>query len=173
MASKQKCCEYYKNNKDKFKEYYILHKKEILEKRKKYYKEHPEKMKKIRNKRKEYTKLYQRNWTRDKRKNDIQFKIKKNLRGRIYDALHGKIKPGSAIKDLGCSLKFFKNYIESLWRKNMSWDNWGKEEENWSIDHIKPLSKIDLTDREQFLMACHYTNLQPMWHIDNMKKGNR
>ena len=52
----------------------------------------------------------------------------------------------------------------------MSWSNWGKV---WELDHIIPLHKFDLTDREQFVKACHYTNLQPMWAKDNLSKNNR
>jgi len=29
---------------------------------------------------------------------------------------------------------------------------------------------FDLTDREQLLKACHYTNLQPLWHEDHIQK---
>jgi hypothetical protein len=48
----------------------------------------------------------------------------------------------------------------------MTWDNWTTD--GWHIDHIKPLaSSFDLTDRKQFLEACHYTNLQPLWAKDN------
>jgi hypothetical protein len=52
----------------------------------------------------------------------------------------------------------------------MSWDNWGTH--GWHIDHIIPLSSFDLTDREQFLKACHYTNLQPLWAADNIRKSD-
>lgn len=42
-----------------------------------------------------------------------------------------------------------------------------------NIDHIKPLASFDLTDRSQFLEACHYTNLQPLWSEDNIEKSNK
>jgi hypothetical protein len=52
----------------------------------------------------------------------------------------------------------------------MSWSNWSLK--GWHIDHIKALSKFDLTNREQLLEACHYTNLQPLWAAENMSKGS-
>jgi hypothetical protein len=48
----------------------------------------------------------------------------------------------------------------------MSWDNYGK----WHLDHIIPLSSFDLTNREQFLKAAHYTNYQPLWAHENFMK---
>ena len=51
----------------------------------------------------------------------------------------------------------------------MSWSNYGE----WHIDHIIPLSSFDLMDREQFLEAVNYRNLQPMWADDNRKKSNK
>jgi hypothetical protein len=54
----------------------------------------------------------------------------------------------------------------------MSWDNYGNNKEtDWSIDHIIPISSA--TTLEEFYKLNHYTNLRPLWHIDNMKKGNR
>jgi desulfoferrodoxin (superoxide reductase-like protein) len=37
----------------------------------------------------------------------------------------------------------------------------------------KPLASFDLTDRKQLLEACHYTNLQPLWAIDNFIKNDK
>lgn len=100
---------------------------------------------------------------------DINFRLAMNLRGRISQALREKRKAGSAVRDLGCTLDELKVYLENKFKEGMSWENRGQF--GWHIDHRLPLSQFDLTDREQFLRACHYTNLQPMWWIDNIKKG--
>ena len=50
----------------------------------------------------------------------------------------------------------------------MSWDNYG----TWHIDHILPLSKFDLSKREDFLIACNYKNLQPLWADENIRKSD-
>ena len=113
--------------------------------------------------------LYEKN----KRKNCYIFKLKKNIRTRISLCVRKEIKLGSAIKDLGCTVEELKLYLESLFQLGMSWDNYGNKEGNWSIDHIIPLSRVNLEDKEQFLKVNHYTNLRPMWHIDNIKKGNK
>ena len=60
-------------------------------------------------------------------------------------------------------------YFESKFIAGMSWDNYGK----WHIDHIVPLSSFNLLDPEQVKVACHYTNLQPLWAKDNLKKGSK
>jgi hypothetical protein len=51
----------------------------------------------------------------------------------------------------------------------MSWANYGE----WHIDHKTPLSSFNLQDREQFLKAVHYTNLQPLWALDNLRKNDK
>lgn len=107
------------------------------------------------------------------RLSDLSFRIKKNLRSRLCWALRNNQKAGSAVSDLGCSIPHLKLHLELFWDDGMSWDNYGNKEGQWSIDHIKPLSSFDLTDRPQFLEACNYLNLQPMWHIDNIKKQNK
>jgi len=110
-------------------------------------------------------------YIKNRKKTDVQFKLRSNLRARLHRAINRNSKAGSAVKDLGCSIKEFKQYLESKFQTNMNWDNWSFE--GWHIDHIKPLASFDLTDREQLLIACHYTNLQPLWAKDNMAKGDK
>src|SRR5690606_31271510 len=104
-------------------------------------------------------------------KTDINFKLAKNLRGRLHSVLKKNSKVGSAVRDLGCTLAELKLYLESKLQPGMTWENYGKF--GWHIDHIKPLASFDLTDSNQLKEAVHYSNLQPLWAVDNLKKGKR
>jgi hypothetical protein len=104
-----------------------------------------------------------------RRKTNPNEKLRHRLRTRLSDALRGNKKVGSAVSDLGCSIPEFKSYIESKFSCGMTWSNYGNE---WHLDHIIPLSKFDLTERDQLLIACHYSNYQPLWKHDNLSKGD-
>lgn len=93
------------------------------------------------------------------------------LRARITKAINRGQKSGSAVRDLGCSVEYLKAYLEGQFEPGMTWDNWAPD--GWHIDHIRPLASFDLTDPEQFRQAVHYTNLQPLWAKDNLKKGKK
>jgi hypothetical protein len=82
-------------------------------------------------------------------------------------ANHRKISKTSEI--LGCRIEYFKNYMESLFVDGMTWDNHGTN--GWHIDHIIPISSAK-TEAE-ILKLNHYTNLQPLWAADNIRKGNK
>jgi hypothetical protein len=112
-------------------------------------------------------------WRTKQRKENIKYKLAERLRERLREVLNGKNKSGSAVRDLGCTIKELKIYLESKFQQGMSWNNYGSLPGCWSIDHIKPISKFDLTNREQLLIVCHYTNLQPLWVEENSRKGNR
>ena len=101
----------------------------------------------------------------------VEVRLAHNLRSRLIRAIKNDQKSGSAIRDLGCSVEELKQYIENQFQSEMTWDNWAMD--GWHIDHIKPLVSFDLTDRKQFLEACHYTNLQPLWTIENLSKGSK
>jgi hypothetical protein len=119
------------------------------------------------NKSQEYRNKYYYN----KYKNDINYKLKRLLRARLRLALKNNQKSGSAVKDLGCSIPKLKTYLEKQFQKGMNWDNLSLK--GWHIDHILPLANFDLTKKDEFLKACHYTNLQPLWARDNIIKSNK
>ena len=118
-------------------------------------------------------KLRRRQYKSEKYKRDKNFKLAACLRSRLYKTLR-KYLHGceiSAIRDLGCTTEEAVAWIESQFVSGMSWNNWGCKTGDWSLDHIFPLSRTNSSDRIELLKVCHYTNLRPMWHIDNMKKG--
>jgi hypothetical protein len=104
-----------------------------------------------------------------RKRTDIGYRLATVLRSRLNKLLRGKVKIGSHVKDLGCSLKELRTYLESKFSSGMSWENYGMH--GWHVDHILPLSSFDLTRPEELKLAVHYTNLQPLWAIDNLKKG--
>ena len=40
-----------------------------------------------------------------------------------------------------------------------------------AIDHRRPCASFDLTKEEDIKMCFHYTNLQPLWGAENLRKG--
>lgn len=108
---------------------------------------------------------------RNRRKENIQFHLADNLRSRLYQALKRNCKSGSAVSDLGCSIEQLKSWLMYQFQPRMNWDNYGFGQDKWNIDHVKPLSSFDLTDRNQLLEAVNWYNLQPLWQPDNLSKG--
>lgn len=119
-----------------------------------------------RNNRKKITKH-----TEARKKVDPQYYLSCLLRSRLNMAVRGNQKSGSAVSDLGCTIAEFRAYIETLFQPGMTWDNHGRF--GWHFDHVIPLASFDLTDREQLLVAVHYTNLQPLWWEDNLSKSDK
>lgn len=169
--------------------------------RRKYYKKHREKVKKdnaayVKNNR-DKVNVQKRNWSkknpekvrahrskcklkrerngkakayRDKMyQTNVTYRLSCLLRCRLTRALtaRGVKKTTSTMKLCGCSLEKLKQHLESQFTDGMSWDNKGE----WHIDHVKPCAAFDLTDVEQQKECFHFTNLQPLWALDNLKKG--
>ena len=95
-------------------------------------------------------------------KTDPQRKIKNLLRNRLVELLKKTKtnKSKSSLILLGCEVGFIKEYMESKFLPEMSWENHG---EIWEIDHIIPCSSFDLTKEEEQQKCFHYTNLQPLF----------
>jgi len=67
------------------------------------------------------------------------------------------------------SIEGLKNILESKFQSGMNWENYGE----WHIDHIRPLSSFDLTNPTELKLACHYSNLQPLWAYDNLSNSDK
>jgi len=151
---------YYELHKEEFKNYTRKYSKLTNYKAiKKYYKTHKEDINK---KRKEYNSI--------QRKTNISYKIRHNLAGRILDALKENTKSANTEVLLGCSVEFFRKYYELKFTEGMSWEKVMTGEIH--CDHIRPCASFDLSKPEEQIKCFHYTNLQPLWAVDNLKKSN-
>lgn len=110
-----------------------------------------------------------RAYYRDRRAADPSFSVKSNLYRRINHALNGTAKTDSTMLLIGCTVAELVVHIESQWLPDMSWENYALD--GWHIDHIRPCASFDLLDPEQQRECFHYTNLQPLWAEDNLRKG--
>jgi Ni/Co efflux regulator RcnB len=195
-ANCKKCCaeiqrEYNKKNSEKIsekkklkkdaisaynKENYLKNKDENRERAKKYYWENREKM----------SAYYEKNSARYKewRKNNLprknaQHSLKKEtdflyavtvrIRSLVQSAIkrRGYTKKSRTFEILGCDYEAFAKHIESQFKDGMSWDN----RSEWHIDHIIPIASAKT--ESEVLALNHYTNLQPLWAVDNLKKGKK
>ena len=111
----------------------------------------------------EYKKLYER-----KRRQDPGYRILSNLRNRLGRAAKGS-KSTTTIDLIGCDITTLQLHLKNLFLPGMTWENYGK----WHIDHIIPCSSFDMTKIGEQKKCFHYTNLQPLWAIDNIKKGSK
>ena len=106
-----------------------------------------------------------------RRQSDPAFAIRRNLSSRICSALKAQnlAKSFATMKITGCSTLYLKEWLEAQFQPGMTWENRGA----WHIDHIRPCCSFDLSDLEQQKECFHYTNLQPLWAEENLKKGAR
>ena len=137
---------YYKDNNQKAREYY---------------KDNTEKIKK-------YQKKYQKEYNKTRRKIDTLFKLKCYLRNRTGIAFksRGYTKNTKTQEMLGTDWEVCKMHVQQQFTKGMDWNNYG----DWHIDHIVPLGCADV--EEELILLCHFTNLQPLWAVDNFAKSN-
>ncbi len=119
---------------------------------------------------KEKNRNYQREWARKQRQR-LEVRILGRLRSRIYTAIrsNGGKKFHNTEKLIGCDIEFLKWYIESRFTEGMSWDKLVNGEIH--IDHHIPCAEFDLTDETQQKQCFYYSNLRPMWWLDNLHKA--
>jgi len=160
--------------------YWLSHKKEHTERSRKYWIAHKEERRvqklKYRHKHKEHYTKYQCDYQRKKRRAaGIKPKIARPLhtknvrrqRSKFYLWLTG-IKNNKFETYIQLTRKEFKRWIECKFLIGMTWAN----RKLWHIDHRNPLCIHDLTTEDGCLAAWNYTNLQPLWAKDNLRKGS-
>lgn len=172
LCEKERHSTYYLENKEKIdlqhKTYYELNKEEIIIRNSKWAKNNEDRMKELRVSFYNQHPHYDRDYIRNKTKIDIRFRIKKSLGTRIRNALKGINKSKQTLELLGCSVEFLKNHLESQFKEGMTWKNYGKG--GWVIDHIRPCVSFDLCKLSEQKKCFNYSNLQPLWEIDNLHK---
>ena len=141
-----------------------IHKKEEYNKKLEYYKSDEYKEIKRKKERDRYRVRFKKRW-----ESDETFAIKVRLRNLIRKSfiVRGYSKTSKTQDILGIDYEGLIKHLESQFKDGMSWENRGE----WHIDHIIPLSSE--TSKEELTKLCHYTNLQPLWAEDNLKKGDK
>lgn len=119
-------------------------------------------------KKRNYIDTYAKN--KKKYYSNINYRLMVLLRTRFKRAIQNNSKRESVLRLIGCSIDELKNYLEGKFQSGMSWKNYGFY--GWHIDHIKPCSVFDLTKLEEQKKCFHYSNLQPLWARDNLKKND-
>jgi len=116
------------------------------------------------------------NYIKTRREVDLQFKLQRNMRPMISKLLTRSVTDATAIKSVGCTKVALITYLESKFYPNpqtgesMTWENRGKGNSKWHVDHINSLVNFDLTNPEEVQRDNHYTNLQPLWALDHRTK---
>jgi hypothetical protein len=102
-------------------------------------------------------------------RSNSQYKIRTALGNRLNELVKtGKAHGGKILEIIGCTIPKFMAHLQGQFREGMAWNNYGPV---WHIDHIRPCASFDLTDPEQLKVCFHWTNLQPLFAIENLKKG--
>ena len=158
---------------EKKREYRIKNIERIREKDKIWAKNNQEKVKAnqekqwLLNRKKYYAKNVKRE--SERRKTDYMYNMRKRVSHRVRMALKGigLSKSKSTKEMLGCSWHELKTHIENQFVEGMSWEN----RSAWHIDHIIPLASAK--SEEDVIRLNHYTNLQPLWAADNIRKSDK
>lgn len=112
-----------------------------------------------------------RTYSRIRLKTNPHFAMKVRLCARMYAWFRksGSRKSIRTRELIGIDYEGFVAHIEALFQPGMSWEN----RSEWHLDHILPCASFDLTDVDQQKVCFNYKNIQPLWAMDNMKKGDK
>ena len=105
-------------------------------------------------------------WSAKERATNINYRIKKSLAARLRNVL---TKENTTMNYIGCNIQYLREWFEFNFTEEMNWDNYGSY---WSIDHIIPVCKFDLTIEEEKLKCWNWTNMMPTTVKYNSSKKN-
>jgi hypothetical protein len=135
---------------------------------KKYRETHKEQMK-IRNKNYNANNREKKQKRKKERYNtDPNYKLTESIRSRINKCV--KTKSNSSKIYIGCSIDFYKKWIESQFTKEMTWENHGSY---WHVDHVKPCASFDFSIEENIYTCFSWKNTQPLQIINNLQKNSK
>jgi len=114
---------------------------------------------------------YFRNYQNKRNKEDINHRLAGSLRARIRAAIkkNKTTKSFSTMKLVGCTIEQLKKHLENKFDSKMNWKNYG----TWHVDHIRAVSRYNLSDPEEQKKCFHFSNLQPLWGGENLRKSNK
>jgi len=126
--------------------------------------------KEYREKNKDTLRVKQNLYYLNRRQNDPLYHLTWILRVRIRDAFrrNGYKKTSKTCELLGADFKTVSKYIEQQFTEGMVWGLVGPK---IHIDHKIPLASAN--NKEELIKLLHYTNLQPLWAEDNLKKSDK
>jgi len=95
-------------------------------------------------------------WCKNENNTNINYRIKKSLAARLRNVL---VKNDSTMNYIGCNIQYLREWFEYNFMSEMNWDNYASY---WSIDHIIPTCKFDLTLEDEKFKCCNWSNLMPV-----------
>ena len=135
--------------------------------------EHAKKEREFYQKNKEKINDTRRKNLQKRRDEDVQYRVMMSLHVRLYDAVKHQrgTKSAKTLEMLGSSVENLTKHLESKFAEGMTWENYGIK--GWHVDHIRPCASFDLEDPEEQKKCFHWSNLQPLWAADNLKKSDK
>lgn len=118
----------------------------------------------------EKIRMYNLKYHHEVRKNNINYVITQNMRSRIHIALCNSKKKLNTNTYLGCSIEYFRKWLEFQFDSLMNWNNYGSY---WEIDHVKPCASFDLTDEKSQLECFNWKNCSPLKAKTNRSKKDK
>jgi hypothetical protein len=105
-------------------------------------------------------------WCKNEKLTNINYRLKKSLAARLRSVI---VKNDSTMSYIGCNIQYLREWVEYNFTGEMDWDNYGSL---WSIDHIIPVCKFDLTNNNEKLKCWNWSNLMPVQLLKKVDKNH-